>query len=135
MSACVKDKTKTCFISFSFFSWYHGKLTNEEVNYILIEHNRSDGLFIVTDSLTYDGDFTLNLCYEGRVIKYRIYCYKYFLSLDNFRFHDTLEDLINYNRTVFTSDSILETKLKEYVVKTANVDLISWSQIRVCWRN
>ena len=58
-------------LSFGFlFRWYHGRISRDETEIIL--HSCEDGVFLVRDSIHFQGDCTLSVAINGRVDHYRI---------------------------------------------------------------
>jgi c-src tyrosine kinase len=50
--------------------WFHGKLTRDDVEKLLIPPK--NGLFLVRESVAYKGDYTLSVCYDGKIEHYRV---------------------------------------------------------------
>lgn len=53
-----------------FFRWFHGKISREDAERLL--QPRKDGLFLVRESTNYPGDYTLCVCFQGKVEHYRV---------------------------------------------------------------
>ncbi|XP_037946729.1 tyrosine-protein kinase Shark [Teleopsis dalmanni] len=52
--------------------WFHGKISREEAETLLMEEGKVDGAFLVRESNTASGDFVLNVLYKGQVCHYQI---------------------------------------------------------------
>lgn len=50
---------------FCYYSWFHGKITRDEAENLLSPFE--DGLFLVRESTNFPGDYTLCVCFEGKV--------------------------------------------------------------------
>lgn len=50
--------------------WFHGKISRDRAEQLL--QPRSDGLFLVRESTNFPGDYTLCVCYQGKVEHYRV---------------------------------------------------------------
>ena len=50
--------------------WFHGAISREVAEALLLPCAR-DGLFLVRESTNFPGDYTLCVCFEGRVEHYR----------------------------------------------------------------
>lgn len=51
-------------------SWHHGTITRQEAEELL--SNKDDGVFLIRDSVHFQGDYTLSVACDGRVDHYRI---------------------------------------------------------------
>lgn len=51
--------------------WFHGKITREEAEGLLLPVG-IDGVYLVRESLSYPGDFTLSVTFQGKVEHYHI---------------------------------------------------------------
>uniref|UniRef100_A0A8D8PSK7 Tyrosine-protein kinase n=1 Tax=Cacopsylla melanoneura TaxID=428564 RepID=A0A8D8PSK7_9HEMI len=79
--------------------WYHGKLTREAAEEILLaEECQEDGLFLVRQSQTSQGDYGLSVLYQGEVVHYQIRRHgeDAFFSIDEQTITHGLETLIEY---------------------------------------
>ncbi|KAH9499223.1 hypothetical protein Btru_004477 [Bulinus truncatus] len=81
-------------VSLHAMPWYHGKISRQEAERLL--NPRETGLFLVRDSNNFVGDYTLCVCYEGRVEHYHIKYSENKLSIDNEEFFRTLEELVQH---------------------------------------
>ncbi|XP_070574181.1 1-phosphatidylinositol 4,5-bisphosphate phosphodiesterase gamma-1-like isoform X2 [Ptychodera flava] len=101
--------------------WFHGKLRDARTTaeQLLIEYQQGDGTFLVRESDTFKGDFTLSFWARGKVNHCRIKSKqekgqtKYFL-IDNLLF-DSLYSLITHYRQYPLRSRDLETILTEPV--------------------
>ncbi|XP_018327039.1 tyrosine-protein kinase Shark [Agrilus planipennis] len=92
--------------------WYHGKLTREAAESVLLERKDCDGYFLVRDCNTSDGDFVLSVVHNSQVNHYQIrrHTDDIFFSLqENTKIHG-LESLIEYYQE--NSDGINADGLK-----------------------
>lgn len=55
---------------------------------------RDDGLFLVRESTNYPGDYTLCVCFQGKVEHYRVKYEKNLLTIDDEEYFENLEKLI-----------------------------------------
>ncbi|KAK3098941.1 hypothetical protein FSP39_024518, partial [Pinctada imbricata] len=60
--------------------WFHGRITREEAEHLLVEKN--DGVFLIRDSVHFQGDFTLSIAFQGKVEHYRIIAKHNMLEVD-----------------------------------------------------
>jgi SH2 domain len=74
--------------------WFHGKISRETAEKLLTP--RRDGLFLVRESTNFPGDYTLCVCYEGRVEHYRIILKEEKITIDEEEYFDTLTSLIEH---------------------------------------
>lgn len=56
----------------SSISWFHGKVTRQAAEEILRKHGQQEGLFLVRESSTATGDYSLSLIFEGLPVHYQI---------------------------------------------------------------
>ena len=73
-------------------SWFHGKISRNQAENLL--HPRQDGLFLVRESTNFPGDYTLCVCYSGRVEHYHILYKDGRLTIDDEEFFDNLKSLV-----------------------------------------
>ena len=52
--------------------WFHGKITRDEAERLLKPTESKDGLFLVRESTNFPGDYTLCVCFQGKVEHYRV---------------------------------------------------------------
>ncbi|XP_065836431.1 tyrosine-protein kinase CSK-like [Oscarella lobularis] len=74
--------------------WFHGKIKREDSEVLL--HPRGDGLFLVRESTNFPGDYTLSVCFEGKVEHYRILYRENKVTIDEEEFFDNLVQLIEH---------------------------------------
>lgn len=55
---------------------------------------REDGLFLVRESTNYPGDYTLCVCFQGKVEHYRVKYLDKRLTIDDDEYFDDLKDLV-----------------------------------------
>jgi c-src tyrosine kinase len=77
--------------------WFHGKIRREESEELL--HPRTDGLFLVRESTNFPGDYTLCVCFDGKVEHYRILYRDNKLTVDEDEFFDNLFKLIEHYKS------------------------------------
>ncbi|KAL5481915.1 hypothetical protein EMCRGX_G022190 [Ephydatia muelleri] len=68
-SKALPDKEKQAVLLKS-MPWFHGQISREEAERLLT--SQSNGTFLIRDSQTYPGDYTLSISYEEAVENYRI---------------------------------------------------------------
>ena len=73
--------------------WFHGKISRETAEKLL--QPRSDGLFLVRESTNFPGDYTLCVCFEGRVEHYRIIYQADKITIDEEEYFDNLTKLVD----------------------------------------
>ncbi|XP_066583173.1 tyrosine-protein kinase CSK isoform X3 [Prorops nasuta] len=74
--------------------WFHGKISRETAERLL--RPREDGLFLVRESTNYPGDYTLCVCYQGRVQHYRVKYKNNQLTIDDEEFFENLALLVEH---------------------------------------
>lgn len=75
-----------------FCRWFHGSITRDEAEHLL--HPREEGLFLVRESTNYPGDYTLCVCFQGKVEHYRVKYLDKKLTIDDDEYFDDLKDLV-----------------------------------------
>jgi c-src tyrosine kinase len=80
-------------VKLSSMPWFHGKISREKAEELL--RPREDGLFLVRESTNFPGDYTLCVCWQGRVEHYRV-IYKDInqLTIDEEEYFDNLAQLV-----------------------------------------
>jgi len=92
------------------FSWYHGKVSREDAEKIM--QPREDGLFLVRESANYPGDYTLCVCYGGKVEHYHILYRNNRLTIDEEVFFDNMVKLVEVSFfSVFSQTAKLRCSL------------------------
>nr|XP_023011700.1 tyrosine-protein kinase shark [Leptinotarsa decemlineata] len=98
--------------------WYHGKLSREETERVLLQDGRKNGLFLVRESNSSTGDYVLSVLHNDQVSHFQIrrHAEDAFFSIDEcLKFHG-LEVLIEHYTV--TPNALPENLvLTEYVVK------------------
>jgi c-src tyrosine kinase len=74
--------------------WFHGKISRETAEKLLTP--RRDGLFLVRESTNFPGDYTLCVCFEGRVEHYRIILKEEKITIDEEEYFDSLPSLVEH---------------------------------------
>lgn len=77
-----------CFL----FRWFHGKISREMAEDLLTP--KENGLFLVRESTNYPGDYTLCVCYLGKVEHYRVKYKDNQLTIDDEEFFENLSQLV-----------------------------------------
>lgn len=72
--------------------WFHGKISREAAETLL--NPREDGLFLVRESTNFPGDYTLCVCFQGKVEHYRVKYKDNQLTIDDEEFFQTLAQLV-----------------------------------------
>ena len=65
---------------FDSLRWYHGRISREETEALL--RYCEDGVFLVRDSIHFQGDCTLSVAIQGRIDHYRILRHDGLLEVD-----------------------------------------------------
>ena len=52
--------------------WYHGNITREHSERLLLDGDFTDGCFLVRDSTNYPGDYTLSILHQRHIEHYRV---------------------------------------------------------------
>jgi len=79
------------------FRWFHGSITRDEAEHLL--QPRDEGLFLVRESTNYPGDYTLCVCFQGKVEHYRVKYLDKKLTIDDDEYFDNLNQLVaHYER-------------------------------------
>lgn len=79
--------------------WYRGRLTRRDAENVLLQQGSHDGAFLVRDSESTPGDFSLSVRFDNTVEHYRVLrdsTGKYFLWVVKF---NSLNELIEYHKT------------------------------------
>jgi len=74
--------------------WFHGKISRERAENLL--NPRRDGLFLVRESTNFPGDYTLCVCFEGRVEHYRIIYADDKITIDEEEYFNNLTELVKH---------------------------------------
>ena len=79
--------------------WFHGKISRETAEKLLTP--RRDGLCLVRESTNFPGDYTLCVCFEGRVEHYRIILKEEKITIDEEEYFDTLTSLVEHYQVIY----------------------------------
>lgn len=74
--------------------WFHGKISREEAELLL--NPKENGLFLVRESTNFPGDYTLCVCYQGKVEHYRVKYKDNQLTIDDEEFFENLSQLVEH---------------------------------------
>ncbi|WAR00882.1 CSK-like protein, partial [Mya arenaria] len=67
-------------VSLHAMPWHHGTISRQEAEELL--EGKPDGMFLIRDSVHFQGDFTLSVCCDSRVDHYRILTRNNLLEVD-----------------------------------------------------
>lgn len=81
-----------CSFFLIYFSWFHGSITRDEAEHLL--QPREDGLFLVRESTNFPGDYTLCVCFQGKVEHYRVKYLENKLTIDDEEYFENLGQLV-----------------------------------------
>lgn len=73
--------------------WFHGSITRDEAEHLL--QPREDGLFLVRESTNFPGDYTLCVCFQGKVEHYRVKYLENKLTIDDEEYFENLGQLVD----------------------------------------
>ena len=76
--------------------WFHGKISRDKAEDLL--RPREDGLFLVRESTNFPGDYTLCVCWQGRVEHYRVIYKDNQLTIDEEEYFENLAQLVEVSR-------------------------------------
>ncbi len=111
--------------------WFHGKISRETAEKLLTP--RRDGLFLVRESTNFPGDYTLCVCFEGRVEHYRIILKEEKITIDEEEYFDSLPSLVEHYQVRFYWKPSSQVKLTIYSLKCSrfqiNIVLLSLKMI------
>jgi len=74
--------------------WFHGKIPRDRAEQLLSP--KEDGLFLVRESTNFPGDYTLCVCYQGKVEHYRVKYKDNQLTIDDEEFFENLSQLVEH---------------------------------------
>ncbi|KXJ27222.1 Tyrosine-protein kinase CSK [Exaiptasia diaphana] len=97
--------------------WFHGRIDREKAEELL--HPRKDGLFLVRESRNFQGDYTLSVCFEGRVDHYRVLFSNNKLTVDEEEYFENLTKLVEHYQN--DADGLC-TMLREPLEKKGSFD-------------
>lgn len=98
--------------------WLYGKISRERAEELL--QPRVDGLYLVRESTSFPGDYTLCVCFEGKVEHYRVMCTDSQMTIDNEEFFNNLKQLIEHYEQ--DADGLC-TRLVRPLVKPGSCDV------------
>ncbi|KAL8615942.1 hypothetical protein ACOMHN_034618 [Nucella lapillus] len=101
--------------------WFHGKITRQQAEELL--HPRSDGLFLIRESVQHPGDYTLCICFVGKVDHYRILYRNNKLTIDEETFFKNLDELVKHY--VHDADGLSAQLVKPLVKKGDSFGTVS----------
>lgn len=78
--------------------WFHGSITRDEAEHLL--QPREDGLFLVRESTNFPGDYTLCVCFQGKVEHYRVKYLENKLTIDDEEYFENLGQLVAVSVTL-----------------------------------
>ncbi len=81
-------------VKLSSMPWFHGKISRDKAEELL--RPREDGLFLVRESTNFPGDYTLCVCWQGRVEHYRVIYKDNQLTIDEEEYFDNLAQLVEH---------------------------------------
>ncbi|XP_031565299.1 tyrosine-protein kinase CSK-like [Actinia tenebrosa] len=74
--------------------WFHGRIDREKAEELL--KARRDGLFLVRESCNYKGDYTLSVCFGGKIEHYRVIFKDNKLTVDEEEYFENLTKLVEH---------------------------------------
>lgn len=83
---------RKCEVKLNAMPWFHGSITRDEAEHLL--QPREDGLFLVRESTNFPGDYTLCVCYQGKVEHYRVKYLENKLTIDDEEYFENLSQLV-----------------------------------------
>ncbi|CAO1419928.1 unnamed protein product [Diamesa tonsa] len=72
--------------------WFHGSISRDEAEHLL--QPRDEGLFLVRESTNFPGDYTLCVCFQGKVEHYRVKYLDNKLTIDDEEYFENLGQLV-----------------------------------------
>ncbi|XP_003386644.1 PREDICTED: tyrosine-protein kinase CSK-like [Amphimedon queenslandica] len=100
--------------------WFHGKLSRQDGEKLLTPPK--NGLFLVRESVAYVGDYTLSVCYDGKVEHYRVRRNeKNWVTVDDEEYFENLVSLVEHYQK--DADGLC-SRLKCSVEKKGNIDIV-----------
>ena len=75
------------------FRWFHGKIPREKAELLLSP--REDGQYLVRESTNFPGDYTLCVCYQGKVEHYRVIFKDNRVTIDEEEYFENLTKLVD----------------------------------------
>ncbi|XP_037820998.1 tyrosine-protein kinase CSK isoform X2 [Lucilia sericata] len=87
-----QQQQKKCEVKLNAMPWFHGSITRDEAEHLL--QPREDGLFLVRESTNFPGDYTLCVCFQGKVEHYRVKYLENKLTIDDEEYFENLGQLV-----------------------------------------
>lgn len=92
--------------------WYHGRITRDVALHFLQENGSTEGLFLVRESTSRNGDYVISLIHNGCPAHFQIQCLgDFYFRIENGPLFQGLDQLVNYYQT---SADGLPTQLKAF---------------------
>ncbi|XP_065355005.1 probable serine/threonine-protein kinase DDB_G0282963 isoform X2 [Calliphora vicina] len=88
----AQQQQKKCEVKLNAMPWFHGSITRDEAEHLL--QPREDGLFLVRESTNFPGDYTLCVCFQGKVEHYRVKYLENKLTIDDEEYFENLGQLV-----------------------------------------
>ena len=98
--------------------WFHGKISRDTAEKLLSP--RTDGLFLVRESTNFPGDYTLCVCFEGRVEHYRIIYQDDQITIDEEEYFPNLSKLVEVSFSYLDSLSSLNVNSFQHYIEDAD---------------
>lgn len=83
---------RKCEVKLNAMPWFHGSISRDEAEHLL--QPREDGLFLVRESTNFPGDYTLCVCFQGKVEHYRVKYLENKLTIDDEEYFENLGQLV-----------------------------------------
>ncbi|XP_019866382.2 tyrosine-protein kinase CSK-like isoform X2 [Aethina tumida] len=90
---CVQSPLKT---GSKATPWFHGKISRDDAEYLLVQSKKTDGLFLIRESTNFPGDYTLCVCFQEKVEHYRVKRQQGKITIDDEEFFSNLQELIEH---------------------------------------
>lgn len=85
---------RKCEVKLNAMPWFHGSISRDEAEHLL--QPREDGLFLVRESTNFPGDYTLCVCFQGKVEHYRVKYLDNKLTIDDEEYFENLGQLVQH---------------------------------------
>ncbi|EDV93460.1 tyrosine-protein kinase CSK isoform X2 [Drosophila grimshawi] len=92
LSPTGAPQLRKCEVKLNAMPWFHGSITRDEAEHLL--QPREDGLFLVRESTNFPGDYTLCVCFQGKVEHYRVKYLENKLTIDDEEYFENLGQLV-----------------------------------------
>ncbi|XP_037922668.1 tyrosine-protein kinase CSK isoform X2 [Hermetia illucens] len=87
-----QQQHRKCEVKLNAMPWFHGSISRDEAEHLL--QPREDGLFLVRESTNFPGDYTLCVCFQGKVEHYRVKYLENKLTIDDEEYFENLGQLV-----------------------------------------